>query len=283
MIKRSINKIHIHPLFWIILGAGIITGHFWEIASVFFIVIVHECGHTMVALWFGWRLESIEILPFGGVAKVNEHGTKPSKEEWLVTLAGPIQHLWLPLFSFFLLGSPFWNMQNHEMFLERNWMILAFNLLPIWPLDGGKVLLLLLSQRLPYQKAYRTALLLSSLFLLILTIGIVWQRSFLLNYVLIALFLVISIYREWKDQPYVFMGFLLERWHRKNRSSQRIRDIIVKPDTTALRVVSEFYKGRTHRIFIQGNDSGREIDEKTLLDAYFSGKLTDKTIGELFT
>lgn len=266
-----------------VLGAGIITGHFWEVAIVFFIIIIHECGHTLAALWFGWRLESIEILPFGGVAKVDEHGTRPLKEEWVVTLAGPIQHLWLPLVSFLFLQSSFWNVENHHLFLQRNWMILIFNLLPIWPLDGGKILFLLLSHRYPYQKAYRAALILSSLFLLITTIWVVLQTSFLLNYTVIAIFLCFSIYKEWKQQQYVFMRFLLERLNRKAGSSQRTREITVTPDSIPMWIFSQFYKGSTHRIFIKGPGDGREIDEETLLNAYFSGKLTGKPVGDLFT
>jgi stage IV sporulation protein FB len=276
------SKVRIHPVFWLVLGAGILTGHFWEVVTVFFIVIVHECGHTFVALRFGWRLESVEILPFGGVAKVDEHGTRPLKEEWWVTIAGPLQHLWLPIISFSLLGSSFWNAENHHIFMERNWMIFAFNLLPIWPLDGGKVLLLLLSTRFPYQKAYRFALILSSLFLLMMTFWVIYQTAFLLNYTVIALFLVASIYKEWKQQQYVFMRFLLERWNRKDRPLKPMKDITVTPDFLPMRIFGLFYKGATHRIFIKGLGERKEIDENTLLDAYFSGKLTGKPVGDLF-
>ena len=278
------KKFRIHPIFWMVLGAGILTGHFWEVLTVLFIVLVHECGHTFMALHYGWRLESVEILPFGGIARVNEHGTRPMKEEWWVILAGPIQHLWLPIVSYLLLGCSFWNEQNHEIFLQRNGMILMFNLLPIWPLDGGKILLLLLSLKLPYQKAYRLALLLSALFLLIITGWIVWHTTFLLNYSIVALFLVISILKEWRAQPYVFMRFLLERWHASGDDKRsRTRKIIVTPETSALKIFAEFRRGVKHCILIKGRGWKREIDEKTLLEAFFSGKLTDKSIGEVFT
>jgi len=145
-------------------------------------------------------------------------------------------------------------------------------------------LLLLLSLKLPYQKAYRWSLLFSALFLLVITGWIVWHTTFLLNYSIVALFLVISILKEWRAQPYVFMRFLLERWHASGDDKRwRTRRIIVTPETSVLKIFAEFRRGVKHCILIKGRGWKREIDEKTLLEAFFSGKLTDKSIGEVFT
>ncbi|WKB36839.1 M50 family metallopeptidase [Terrilactibacillus sp. S3-3] len=102
MISFLFAKIKIHPVFWFVMAAGAITGHFWEIAIAFFIVLVHECGHGFAAYKFGWHIEQIQLLPFGGVAKVEHASDRPMREEWLVILAGPLQHLWLPLVFLFL-------------------------------------------------------------------------------------------------------------------------------------------------------------------------------------
>ena len=53
-----------------------------------------------MASYYSWRIPRIMLLPFGGMAEVDEHGNRPLKEEAFVILAGPIQHLWLFLLPF---------------------------------------------------------------------------------------------------------------------------------------------------------------------------------------
>ncbi|GGH85835.1 stage IV sporulation protein FB [Pullulanibacillus pueri] len=275
------GKFHIHPVFWIVFGTGILTGQFWDVITVFFIVIVHEMGHALAALKFGWRLTSVELLPFGGVAKVDEHGTRSFKEELIVTLAGPFQHLWLPLVSHLLLMTPYWNEANHAMFIERNEMILIFNLLPIWPLDGGKIIMLIFSKRFPYRLAYRYSLLCSLLFLVVLSVWIVFLQAFLLNFFIIAGFLTFTIINEWRHQRYVFMRFLLERWRDSKTRSFKEKTLLVTPETTLTEILEGFYKDKLHRIVVKGPTNHKEIDEKLVLEAYFNRHLYHHSIGHL--
>ncbi|WP_188693563.1 M50 family metallopeptidase [Pullulanibacillus camelliae] len=275
------KKVHIHPVFWIVFGTGVLTGHFWDVTAIFFIVMMHELGHALAALFLGWRLTSIELLPFGGVAKVDESGTRPFQEEFIVTLSGPMQHLWLPFVSFLLLMTPYWNATNHEMFLEKNWMILLFNLFPIWPLDGGKLLLIVLSRYFPYRRAYRLALLSSFLFLMLLTLWVAFHRTILLNYFVIALFLLVMLIKEWRQQRYVFMRFLLERWQHSALNELKSMTVSVPSDMALMDVVEMFYKDRHHQIKIQGKNEEYLITEKHVLNAFFNGNYYNQAIGKL--
>jgi stage IV sporulation protein FB len=274
-----IKKIHIHPVFWVVLGGGLLTGHVWDIVTVFFIVMVHELGHVSLASYFKWRITAIELLPFGGVAKVDEHGNRPFIEEFLVTLAGPIQHLWLPGVSTLLLKTSFWNMDNHHMFLTANTTILLFNLLPIWPLDGGKFMFLLLSKRLPFKKAFRTALLLSLFFLLALVTAFSLDRSASINFIVVVIFIGFSIYQEWKHQKVVFMRFLLERWRTRPVTRRRVRTLMAEPDWPIWVVFDLFFKDNAHHILLKSREHTL-IHESTLLEAYFGGKQIDHKLGE---
>ena len=264
-----------------VFGTGILTGHFWDVTAVFFIVIIHELGHALSALWFGWRLTSIELLPFGGVAKVDEYGNRSTFEEFVVTLAGPLQHLWLPLISFLLLATPYWNEANHNMFLLHNHMLLLFNLLPIWPLDGGKLLMLLLSKWVPFRSAYRQTLILSFFILLLLSLYMIISKTFLLNFFVIAVFLGFSIIKEWKQQRYVFMRFLLECWKSSQRGQLKERNLLVSPDMTLSEILEGFYKNKHHRIVVKDKNTEKEIEEKVLLDAFFNKHSYHYTIGQL--
>jgi stage IV sporulation protein FB len=274
-----LKKIHIHPVFWVVLGGGFLTGHVWDIVTVFFIVMVHELGHASMASYFKWRITAIELLPFGGVAKVDEHGNRPFKEEFLVTLAGPIQHLWLPGVSYLLLKTPFWNTDNHLMFLTANATILCFNLLPIWPLDGGKFLFLLLSKQLPFKKAFRSTLLLSLFLLFILATVLTIYRPTSLNFIVVVFFIGFSIYQEWTHQKVVFMRFLLERWRTRPVTRRRVRTLMAEPDWPIWMVFDLFFKDNSHHILLKSREH-HVIHESTLLEAYFGGKHIDYKLGE---
>ena len=73
------------------------TGYFLEAITLFGIVLIHELGHLTAAKGFGWRVQEVQLLPFGGVLIVDELGTTSTREELIVALAGPLQHVWMIL------------------------------------------------------------------------------------------------------------------------------------------------------------------------------------------
>ncbi|MFC7393196.1 M50 family metallopeptidase [Scopulibacillus cellulosilyticus] len=275
-------KFKIHPVFWFVLAAGLITGHFWDIVIVFFIVFIHECGHAAAAMIVGWRVTAIELLPFGGVAKVEDHANRPLKEELFVTIAGPLQHLWLPAVSYLLAPTEFWSYSHHHLFLTYNTMILLFNLLPVWPLDGGKLLYILLMRRLPFKKAYHYSLIISLIILVLLTVFLLIFYPFLLSYFVVASFLGLSIYKEWRQRQYVFMRFLLSRWREYQDKSKYYKPLIVPPNMPIINILDLFYRGMDHQIIIRNHNKQRVINEGDLLNLYFSGHYARHRIGELF-
>ena len=86
------------------MALAIMTAHFFELTMFLIIVLIHELGHAFAASFYSWRIKRISLLPFGGVAEMDEHGNRPLKEEAIVTLAGPLQHVWMigGLYSFII-------------------------------------------------------------------------------------------------------------------------------------------------------------------------------------
>ena len=126
-----VQKIHIHPLFWIVTSLAIITGYFWELLALFMIVLFHELGHAVSAQFFNWKIKRILILPFGGICEVDEHGNRPIKEELIITAAGPFQHLLIAVIIFALAAASFISADYAQLLTKFNLMVLFFNLLPI--------------------------------------------------------------------------------------------------------------------------------------------------------
>ena len=145
-------------------------------------------------------------MPFGGVAELEEHGNKSLKEELVVVIAGPIQHVWMMLVGYMLFEAGWLNTDLYYFFMWNNIIILAFNLLPIWPLDGGKVLFNVLSYRFPYLQAHEKMMQLSCVFGVILGWQLLWNSNNIMMWVLL-IFLAVSLYQEWKQRRYAFMRF----------------------------------------------------------------------------
>ena len=263
--------IRINPFFWVVLGSGFVTGYFREALMLFFIVFVHELGHASMAVHYGWRIRKIELLPFGGVAEIEDSGNKPIKEELLVVLAGPLQHLWMIGASYALVETAVWSTSSHQLFVWHNLIILCFNLLPVLPLDGGRIVQLWFMDRWAYKKAHHASLIssISALFLIILAALIL---PFHLNLYIVILFLLINNYLEWKQRHYRFMRFLTERDQLPIHSSSNLV-LNVSPDLHVRDAVRLLRRGHTHLFSLHSNK--QQVPEKALLQALFDRRLTE--------
>jgi stage IV sporulation protein FB len=262
-----LRLIKIHPLLWIILGIGGLAGLFKEILMLLFIILVHELGHACTAKYYGWRIRKIELMPFGGVAEMEEYGNRPIKEEFFVTLNGPLQHLWMMCASMYLSYTPIWSEADHRLFLFHNISILLFNLIPILPLDGGKLFFTLQSYFLPFQKSYRLTTIFSLIMLIIMTFIAVIILPFHLNLVVIVGFLWVHQYLEWRQRHYHFMRFLLER--QRLQLNKEKKNVLVHSKMTVSEAVKEIYREKKVTFLMKTENGEKCVNETLVLQAFF--------------
>ena len=169
------------------------------ILLLFVCVVLHEFGHAFAAKAFGINTPDITLLPIGGVARLERMPEKPM-QELVIALAGPMVNVVIALGLFAAGGSrALLNPSTIEgggligQLLTINILLLLFNLLPAFPMDGGRVLRALLATRLSYARATQVAANIGQGFAFVFGfIGLIWN-PFL---IFIALFVYIGASQE---------------------------------------------------------------------------------------
>jgi Zn-dependent protease/CBS domain-containing protein len=136
------------------------------ILLLFACVLLHEFGHIFAARRYGIRTPDVTLLPIGGVASLERMPEKPS-QEIIVALAGPAVNLVIAVLLMVVLGARFDFTQMAQLeqaqtsligrVAAANVALLVFNLIPAFPMDGGRVLRAVLAIGLGYTRATRIA------------------------------------------------------------------------------------------------------------------------------
>jgi len=173
------TEIRIHLTFfllvaWFGIAAGVRGGQAAGVEAVLFIlavfgcVVLHEYGHVLTARQYGIKTKDITLLPIGGVANIERMPEKP-EQELVIALAGPAVNVVIAALLFGIFGA---NLDAEKLaasatpeqeidFVTRlalvNVILVVFNLIPAFPMDGGRVLRALLAFRMKRSKATEIA------------------------------------------------------------------------------------------------------------------------------
>lgn len=169
------------------------------------IILIHELGHSIAGIISNFKIEKIEIYPYGGCSKMLYDINTNFYKELLVLIMGPIfQILFIYVIYFYKVDVP-------NYFYTYNLYILIFNLLPIYPLDGGRLLHLFLCKIFSYYQSLRIIIYISYFIFIsifIYTLIFKWNLIFILIFILLGK----QLFKEIKKTDYYFNKFLLERY-----------------------------------------------------------------------
>jgi Zn-dependent protease len=154
-------------------------------------VILHELGHAMAARQYGIGTEHITLYPFGGVAAIQRMPEEPD-QEIVIALAGPAVNVVLAG-----LGGWIWMMTDQPLvlgFVMTNLGMAGFNMIPAFPMDGGRVLRAVLSRRMGFIPASKLSVKIGRMFAVVFIAAGVW--FVFPSLVMVGVFLFVALRSE---------------------------------------------------------------------------------------
>lgn len=197
-------KFSVHPLFFVFGLFYALTGRIFVFITYTICAVVHEIGHSMVANSMGYKLNKITLMPFGAVVSGNIDGLK-LKDEIKIALAGPLVNLAIGI----LFVAVWWIYPESYAFtdiaVEACFAMALVNFLPVFPLDGGRIVLATLSIFYGKNKALIISRIIGVIFSLALIVGFIFTCFNAPNFSLLmfALFVVFGALDRGKDNVYV--------------------------------------------------------------------------------
>lgn len=223
------------------------------ILLLFLCVVLHEFGHAFAAKGFGINTPDITLLPIGGVARLERMPEKPM-QEFVIAIAGPLVNVVIALCLFLVIGSRALHPRTVEsgdlaaQLLYINVLLVLFNLLPAFPMDGGRVLRALLAMRMRYARATQIAATIGQGFAFLFGFVGLYQGNPLL--IFIALFIYVGASQE------ATLAQMKDISRNFPVSSAMVRDFRSLPETATLQEAVDALLATSQQDFPVMNSNG---------------------------
>lgn len=152
--KRDRLNVRVSLIVYLIALAAVIFGKFDKFVSYFIAIVLHEIAHATVANGLGYRLNEFCLMPYGA-ALIGIFDDANARDERKIAIAGPLVNVILAV----LFAALWWLVPAAqyvtEDFVFANITIAATNVLPVYPLDGGRIVLAFASEKKPRELAYK--------------------------------------------------------------------------------------------------------------------------------
>ena len=243
-----------NPFFLILLGLWGAAGYLPHGLILFGIVFLHELAHTLVASAYGVQFSAIELFPFGGVASSEGFYDPDPFAEAVIALAGPLTNGVLCILAMAVAPYEVIPAQWYDYFMRANCVIGLFNLLPAFPLDGGRVLRAYLALKLGYRRATERAAFMGRV--LAVALGSVGAAGVYYGFAsvslpVLAFFIYLSAGREQRLAGYVFVRYLTRKKQELDAAGvMPAEQLVAYGDVPVKDIVRHFVPKRYHVVLM---------------------------------
>jgi Zn-dependent protease/CBS domain-containing protein len=248
-------ELHITFILLLIIVAFFSAYYFLLIVCLFFFVTTHELSHSVVARHYNIKVRKIVLYPIGGVSEIEEIPEKP-RIEWRVAAAGPLVSfaiglLLLALDQLIPIKLPFAEALPFTAKVQTfiydlailNLILGGFNLIPAFPMDGGRILRALLAERMKFSDATKYAAFIGKILGILMALFGIWYDLWL---VVIGIFIYIGATEE--TESTIISTTIAQ---------VRVKDVMysevasVKPETTLSEALEVMFKARYHDVLVE--------------------------------
>ncbi len=265
------------PAFFLLVAYLLLDGGITGLLLFVAVVLVHEFAHVLVAKHFGYKLESFSLSPYGASLDYKEKIFEP-KEEFLIAISGPLVNITLAtiIVSLWWVFPPFYMITSS--FVKQSYLFALFNLLPCYPLDGGRVATALLQNIVSREKAIKIVSLLNLVFaiflfgLFILSCFVDFNPTFALG----GIFLILSLISTNSQSKYK----LISKFDKKLKNFSKCKFVYIKKSTSLAKIASKIDSHKFTIFVVTTEGKTFFIDEDKVLKFTLKFPLT-LTINEI--
>lgn len=213
------NKIKIHYTYYIIIVSFLLTGCFINLIAFTSLIIIHELGHYYTCKILKIKVDNIIIYPYGGITKINDKIDINLNKELLISISGIIIQSIYFFIIYLLYKNNFLREYTYNIFFKYHYNILIFNLIPIYPLDGSKILNIIINKIFNFKLSNILIIIISIINIILL----LFIYKFNYSYIMILGILINYLYNYLTNIKYIYNRFLLEKYlYKTNFKNKKI-------------------------------------------------------------
>ena len=270
--KFSVNPAFFLVILWLLINFGLLTFFYY-----LFAILIHELGHYFMAKFLGYRLSKFSLSPYG--VSMSYYGQElEERDDMLIALSGPFSNI---IFSLLCLAL-WWIFPVTYTYLsslvEISLVIALFNLLPAYPLDGGRVFVSLCSRCMDRAKALKLTMVFNVIFasFFFAIFCILCFIDFNPTFLLFAVFLILGLL----DLDFLSKYEKISAFNKSFKSFSRPKIFVVDEDVRIKDILRRVRKNRTC-LFVLIKDNGKSylLSDKQILNLSLHADLS-KRLGD---